>query len=275
MKIVKIINNNIVSAYDEKGREVVVMGRGLGFQKKPGQAIDDKDIEKIFRMETEGESERLKSILADMPIEHVKISNDIISYAKETMNTKLNRNIYITLTDHINFAIERNHEGANYKNVLLWEIKKFYQKEYQIGLHALEMIRNRLNIDLPEDEAGSIALHIINAEHENAMNLTMDMAHFIHEVTNIVKYYYSKDLDENSLHFDRFVTHLKYLAQRIFTGKTLESGDSDFCEMIRNQYKKAYQCAERVSDFIEKEYKCKLTEDEKIYLTVHIRRVVD
>ena len=32
MKISKLINNNIVSSVDENGREIIIMGRGIGFK---------------------------------------------------------------------------------------------------------------------------------------------------------------------------------------------------------------------------------------------------
>ena len=83
MLIEKIINNNIVSAVDSKGREVVVMGRGLGFGMKPGKQIQENKIEKVFRIKSQTLAEQFKDLLADMPLEHVKVSSDIITYAKE------------------------------------------------------------------------------------------------------------------------------------------------------------------------------------------------
>ena len=50
MVIDKIINNNIVSAFDETGLEVVIMGRGIGFQMKRGQEVPAEKIEKVFRI---------------------------------------------------------------------------------------------------------------------------------------------------------------------------------------------------------------------------------
>ena len=125
MTVEKVINNNIVSAYDETGREVVVMGRGIGFGVRAGAVIDNSKIEKVFRIESQGVAEQFKELLANMPLEHAQISNDIISYAKSTLKLKLNQSIYVTLTDHINFAIERYQKGINLENALLWEIKRF------------------------------------------------------------------------------------------------------------------------------------------------------
>ena len=162
MLIEKIINNNIVSAVDSKGREVVVMGRGLGFGMKPGRQIQENKIEKVFRIKSQTLAEQFKDLLADMPLEHVKVSSDIITYAKENLKLKLNQSIYVTLTDHINFAITRYQQGIKPQNALLWEIKRFYSREYELGMYAVKTIEEKLRIRLPEDEAGFIALHFLN-----------------------------------------------------------------------------------------------------------------
>lgn len=83
MVIDKIINNNIVSAFDEKGLEVVIMGRGIGFQMKRGQEVPAEKIEKIFRIKSQSIAEQLKELLAKMPLEQVQISNEIYFLCKE------------------------------------------------------------------------------------------------------------------------------------------------------------------------------------------------
>ena len=163
MVIDKIINNNIVSAFDEKGLEVVIMGRGIGFQMKRGQEVPAEKIEKVFRIKSQSIAEQLKELLAKMPLEQVQISNEIISYAKKTMKLKLNQSIYVTLTDHISFAISRCKKGIHLENALLWEIKRFYPQEFELGRYAVELVKKRLNVEMPEDEAGFIALHFVNA----------------------------------------------------------------------------------------------------------------
>jgi beta-glucoside operon transcriptional antiterminator len=273
MKIEKIINNNIVSAYDDKNREIVVMGRGLGFGHKLGDRIDETKVEKIFRMDNEVESERLQSVLAEIPLEHIQISNDIITYSKHIITKKLNKNIYITLTDHINFAIDRYKQGLNFKNALIWEIKKFYHAEYEVGKKALEIIKERLNIELPEDEAASIAMHFVNAEFGTDMPNTIDITKLIQNVHKIIKYNYQMEIDEESINYERFITHLKFFAQRIITNRANTGNDEEFHNMIKNQYRVDYKCAEKIRKYIENEFKMKVPEEELVYLTVHLRRI--
>ena len=122
MVIEKVINNNIISAHDETGGEVVVMGRGIGYARRPGQDVDETRVEKVFHIKSRTVAEQFKELLAHMPLEHVQISNDIISYAKKNLKLKLNQSIYVTLTDHINFTIERYNQGIKPQNALLWDI---------------------------------------------------------------------------------------------------------------------------------------------------------
>ena len=275
MKIDKIINNNLIRTFDNNGKEVLVMGCGLGFQKKIGDTIDQSKIEKIYAIENKSDSNKLMTLLSEIPLEYIQVSNEIISYAKYSLGKRLNDNIYISLTDHISFAIERYKQGLNFKNALLWEIKRFYNHEFLIGKEALAIIKKRLNIELPEDEAASIALHIVNAQlNSRDMNDTLDITKMIQNILNIVKFHFNIELDEYSLHYERFITHLKFFAQRMLSGKIIKSDDINFCEMIKGQYKDEYLCAEKVKKYIQKEFNHEISDEEMMYLTVHIKRII-
>ena len=187
MIIEKVINNNVVSAVDEEGREVVVMGRGLGFGMKPGKTVPQAKIEKIFRIKSHTLAEQFKDLLADMPIEHVKLSADIIAYATKKLNLKLSQSIYVTLTDHINFAITRYRQGIKAQNALLWEIKRYYSREYELGMYAVKMMREKLCIALPEDEAGFIALHFVNAEYGTELRDALKFPNLVKEILGVVE----------------------------------------------------------------------------------------
>lgn len=274
MKVVKVINNNIIKSYDEKRQEVLVMGCGIGFKKKPGDEVDDALIEKIYTNIDRTTSNKLSELLEKVPLAHIQLTNDIISYARAALGKKLNDNIYLTLTDHISFAIERIQQGIVLKNALLWEIKRFYNHEYLIGKEALAMIRKRLDIELPEGEAGFIALHLVNASMDfSGMEQTTEATKIIQHILTIVKYHFQMELDEYSLHYERFITHLKFFVQRVFSGTVLEDNDQSFILMLKEQYSNEYRCALKVRDYMRKEFGQELSEDELVYLTIHIRRV--
>jgi beta-glucoside operon transcriptional antiterminator len=178
------------------------------------------------------------------------------------------------LTDHINFAIERFNQGMMFQNPLLWEVKNFYRQEYLIGEYAVALIRKELKINLPIDEVASIALHIVNAEYDTVMSEAISITRIIPEIVQIVKDYFDIKLDEESLHYERFITHLKFLAQRMVKGKLLDSKEEDFREMIEKLYPQEYLCSQKVADYMGEQLGQKVTEEELTYLTVHIRRVI-
>ncbi|MCR3759447.1 BglG family transcription antiterminator LicT [Clostridium felsineum] len=274
MKIVKIINNNLIQSFDNTGKEVLVMGCGLGFKRRIGDEINKDKIEKVYALEDKNYSNKLIALLSDIPLEVIQTTNEIVSYAKYSLGKKLNDNIYILLTDHINFAIERVNKGFQYKNALLWEIKRFYNHEFLIGKEALQIIKKKLKIDLPEDEAASIALHIVNAQlNFNNVSETMDITKMIQRILNIVKFHYNLELDEYSLHYERFITHLKFFAQRIFNGSEIQDEDKKLYEIMRERCREAYLCAEKIKKYIKKEFKTELTNEEMMYLAVHINRI--
>ncbi len=274
MKAIKAINNNVISAKDEKGRECVVMGRGIGFKIKSDTEVEAERIEKVFYMDSQNTTDHFKELLANIPMQHFQVSNDIITYAKQILNKKLNQNIYITLTDHINFAIERHGQGMMFQNPLLWEVRSIYKNEYQIGEYAIRHIRDQLGISCPEDEAASIALHIVNAEYNTVMADAMNMTKMVPLLVDIVKTFFDREIEEDSLHYERFVTHLKFLSQRMLNEELLNSQESELYEVVTRLYPKEYQCAKEIGRYIESQYTYKITNEELVYLTVHIRRVI-
>lgn len=276
MKVVKVINNNLIKSVDDKNNEILVMGCGLGFKKVAGDEIDESLIERVYTCNEKTNSSQLISLLEKIPLEHIQATNEIISFAKASLGKKLNQNIYITLADHINFAIERSRQGLQMKNALLWEIKKLYNHEFLVGKEALHIIKRRLGIELPEDEAGFIALHFVNALMDDlSMEKTTDMTRMIQNVLNIIKYHFNLELDEYSVHYERFITHLKFFAQRIFMGITIDDQDDQFIEVLKRKYKSEYECTLKVKEYIQKEFNWKLSEDEMIYLTIHINRITN
>lgn len=273
MNILKPINNNIVSAYDDDGREIVVMGKGIGYRAKSGYSISREQIEKVFRMDSQDETDRLKTLFASLPMEHVRVSNSIITYAKNKLGKRLNQNIYITLTDHISFAIYRFQQGMEFHNALLMEVRRFYHQEYLIGKYSLDLIEKELGIQFPDDEAASIALHIVNAEYDASISETIHITRLIQTILEFVKSAIGSELNEQTTSYERFVIHLKFLAQRILKSEAMKVHDPILVQMISAQYPEEFNNSEKIADLIEQRYSHRISDEEKSYLTLHIRRI--
>lgn len=274
MKVIKVINNNVVSSLDDKEREVIVLGKGIGFKKNPGDNIDEGAIEKVFRLPSASQNQ-FEKLVDQIPYEYVKYVDEIVRYATECLGKKLNKSVYITLTDHIAFAIERQKQGIAFSNALLWEIKKFYRAEYEIGKHALDIIKREEHVELPVDEAAFIALHIVNAEMDGNLDHSMTMPSMMKDVVNIIRYTFQVEMDEDSLCYERFITHLKFFLQRAVTNDFYpEDADTEFYEAIKTKHSKEYACSEKICSYVKNKTGYIATEEERIYLTVHIARVI-
>ena len=272
-KITKVINNNIVCSVDNRGQEIILRGLGIGYQKKKGGAVPDDKVEKVYTMMDPGRSSKLQQLLSEIPLEYLEISTEIIEYAHNTLQKRLSENIYITLTDHISFAISRKNENLEYRNVMLPEIRRFYAQEYDIGRYALKLIRERIQVDLCEDEAGFIALHIVNAELDTNMSDMYQITSLIRDIFEIVRIHYGREFNSDSLDYERFVTHLKYFSQRLFSDSVVRSDDGILQDMIRSRYTQDYNCALKIKSFVQIKYKKKISEEEVIFLTIHLHRL--
>ena len=272
MRIEKIINNNVILSIED-GAEIIVMGKGIGFKKKPGDEVADSVVEKKFRLDSDSRVDRFSELIKNIPQAHLQISVEIIEYAKSVMPNSFSDSIYISLTDHINFSIERVKNGIIFDNPLLEEVRSFYQSEYLVGEYAVALIERKLNVKLPVDEAASIAMHFVNAQCTGDMNTTMHVTSLIKEVLELVEQRLGIKLNDMGLYYTRFVTHLKFLSQRLFAGQLMDNQDDEFVNMISGLYEKEFRIANEIGDLIRNKYNKQITREEMVYLTVHIKRI--
>ncbi|PVZ87379.1 transcription antiterminator BglG [Serratia sp. S1B] len=273
MNIAKVLNNNVVITLNDRQEEIVVMGRGIGFKKKSGDQVDESLIEKIFTLNSGEIGERYKELLAEIPLTCVTTADKIITLARERLPGKLHNIVYITLTDHIHFALQRHAQGLAIKNVLLWEIKKLYPDEFAVGLEALNIITQRLTVTLPEDEAGFIALHLVNAQLNDEMHNILHITRVMQEILNIVKYHFRFDYNEETLSYHRFLTHLKFFAQRLLGKNYVDNHDDSLYQVVKDKYGESFACVSKISQYIAQHYQHSLTHEEMMFLTIHIERV--
>lgn len=274
MKIYKVLNNNVVTILNNNDKESVVMGRGIAFQKKKGDEIDESKVEKIFVLKNNNLNDKFLKLINDIPLECIEVAEEIIQYAESKLETTLNENIYLTLTDHISFTINRYKNNMEMKNSMLWDIKRLHKQEFDIGLKAIEIIKNKLNLDLPEDEAATIAMHILNAELDQDMPEIVSMIKVTEEILKIVKYHFNIEFDEESINYYRFLTHLKFFTQRLFNENYYEDYDNELFDMMSMKYHESYECVKKIKKFIHDLYGTNLTKEEMLYLIVHISRVI-
>lgn len=256
VKVEKVINNNVVIIFDPQGNEAVAMGRGIGFKRRIGDLISVEKIEKTFFLSKNEISVKLKRLLTELPTEHFIMSEKIIEQIKNVTNWELSDNIYVTLTDHISSAIERQRHNVEIENPMYWDIKHLYPEEYILAKKSLNSISKEYNINLPEYETSYIALHIVNARinTDGNMELVHKVTKIIREITNIVKYHFHIERNLDSLEYYQFVNYLKSLAPRILKDESTGMEYLELISVIGKYYQNVYSCTEKIKKYIEEQY---------------------
>lgn len=275
MEIIRVLNTNAVLVCEKDGEETVLLGAGIGYKKKPGNPVNLALVEKHFVLKERKHQDRFQELLNSIPRETVLTAEQIISLGKRLHGMKLGESIHLSLADHIHTAILALQQGIAVPNSLLMDIKRLYPSEYQVGLEGLKLIEENLGFTLAEDEAGFIALHFINAQYggENA-NLKK-----IIQLVQTLNDRILKDLqvtpDQESLNYYRYMTHLKFFAQRVVQQVRFGEEDWGVFDKLLLKYPREYLCSKRVARYIQENYNYTVGHDEIIYLTVHLAHLTN
>lgn len=260
----------------ERNQEIIVKGKGIGFNAKRGDVIAPENIEKVFVPENNQNSIQIQQYLLSIPEDILDFVQNYIDRVKEETGLEFKNSVYLSLSDHLMGTMQRLDKGISLKNVLLLDIEQLYKKEYEMGKNMLQEINEVFHINLPLDEAGFIALHFLNAEEGAAQDDNYQIALIVSKIREIVRNYYKEiAFDESSLYYQRFLTHLKYFAQRCMHKELQYSEDEKLFQIIREQYREAYGCVKLIYLMMEEEYHYRLTEEEMVYLTIHIQTNVE
>lgn len=272
MRIHKVINNNVVSCIDSDGQELVVMGRGIGFGARPGTTLDAAAVEKIFRMDSPEQASRLQDMFRQLPPEVLELCTQIIEYAKTAIGRELNESIYLTLSDHILFSLSLTQQGMALPNPLLTEVRVFYPAEYAVGKYALERIRAVMGKALGEDEAASIALHLVNAEYSGSMNTTMHATQVLQPMVEILETWPGLKLNHQHLFYDELIVHIKFMALQAFSRAEREWMDVQMVSGLLQYISTAYACAGAITDYLSQQSGAPVPAAERAYLAMCIHR---
>ena len=272
VKIHKVLNNNVAIVKNGQGREQIVTGRGLAFGKRPGDEIDASAISQTFTLQT-GTTAELTRLLAEIPYGCLQASGEILDLAKQA-GLSLDPRLFVTLADHLALAVHRARAGEAVANVMLWDTQRFYPREFRVAKAALGLIETKLNVTLPPDEAGFIAFHLVNAETSSAGTDAAKITQLMQEMLSIVRYYFHFEPDSTTSDYSRFITHLKFFAQRLLRAEPMATVDEALLQLILARYQAPSACAKRISDFLLTRHGYAVTPAERAYLTLHIERLV-
>lgn len=269
-KIVKALNNNVVIS-EKEGKVYVLIGKGIGFGRKPGDIInDDKNIEQKFAAIKDEDRENYTRLLQDVDNNVIAVSEEIIALATRELGEELNAHIHVGLTDHINFAIVRLKDGMDIVNPFLFEIQTMYPKEYVLGQKAVELIKKRLGYSLPESEVGFITLHIHSARVNQSVGQSLKYTILVKETVDFIQKEIGVTVEESSMDYVRLMSHLKYSLYRIDKDKPLSNV---LLPSVKKQLKDDFKTAKKVCNFMADKLGKRISEDEVGYIAVHLNRL--
>lgn len=272
--IKKVLNSSVVLVTDGAGREFILLGKGIGYGKKAGTEIPRSDENQVFVPVEEGRSGQVRELMSSVAPEIVEVTQEIVAESKRLLGCELSPSIYFMLADHLGFAIERARRGMAITNRVFWEIKNYYPDEFRAGLLGLGLVESRLGISLPEEEAANIAFHIANARAEDgSLYDAARYAKVIGKIINVVVFSLNRPVDTKSIHYLRFVTHVKYFVERYFSDVQLSGEDDLLFLQLSAKYEREMSIAYKIKEYMEREYGKIVTRDEVVYLVVHILRL--
>ncbi len=276
MNIIRVLNTNAVVTLDPDGREIIVTGAGIGFRKKRGELLDDALVDRIYRLESNEESRKLQEFVQAVSEKYLDIAEKVVQAARIEEGLKIKDTLYVTLTDHINSALDRHQAGIELKNMIRPDIQKFYPKEYAVGLKGIRWIREATGVELGADEAAFIAMHIIASELDNNTPADVQkMTELINTILHIIRLHFKIVFHEDSFSYQRFITHLKFFSARIFSHEPYKDSMKEIYDVLIEQNTYVFSGVQKVAEFIQKKYDYTLSIDESLYLLIHLKRILD
>lgn len=275
-RIIKVLNSSVVLASDERFGEAIVLQKGIGYGRKAGEEFVLEDSAKVFTQKQRSETQKLADLLGEIEPAYLEATDLILEYAQIMLGEKLNPHIYLALTDHLHFAVQRHRENIVLTNRLFLEIKTFYPREFSIGQYGLKVIKSLLKVELPEEEAANIAFHIINASHTRDTDVDQIRAgRLVRDLVKIITLQIPGETADHSIHYSRFVSHIQFFVERYLKNAMLPDSEGHLFEQVEKRNPKAAEIAERVRLYLEKDGGPKISEEEIGYLTVHIARLMN
>ncbi|MEH7109835.1 MULTISPECIES: glucose PTS transporter transcription antiterminator GlcT [Bacillaceae] len=268
----KVLNNNVLIAEHPSYEEVVVIGKGIGFNRKNGDYIDMEKAEKLFVLKNEKEQENYIRLLPFLSNDHHEAIISAIEHIKQRTNSQLNEHIHVALTDHIMFSLSRVSQGMEFRNPILLETRALYRFEYEIALEVVEIIKEKTGISLPHEEAGFIALHIHSAITKRTLSEVNQYSQLVTKLVKMVEERFDLVIDKDSIDYMRLVRHLRFAIDRVEKGEKVVEPDK-IASLLKEEYPVCYNLAWKLIKVMQHTLKMKVFDAEAVYLTMHLQRL--
>lgn len=271
-KIKKILNNNVVIALTEQDNEVVLTGKGIGFNQKQGETLDDTKVDKYFVLVDKSEQEQYKLLVPHVSESFIGVMNEVIYLISEKLDADFDEHIHIALTDHLSFAIKRIQQGLGVKNPFLIETQTMYPKEYTIAEEVIQLLNHKLDVELPEGEIGFVALHIHSAVTNRSITELSKYSALINGLVVVIEESLKVEVSRTGIDYLRLVRHLRHAIERSELNQPVEAHER-LEKVLKEEYPLCYNLSWKLIKIMQKELQTKFPDAEAVYLTMHLQRL--
>ncbi|WP_066073447.1 glucose PTS transporter transcription antiterminator GlcT [Neobacillus soli] len=272
LRIDKVLNNNVLIAEHPSYEEVVVIGKGIGFNRKRGDLIDTESVEKLFVLRNEKEQENYLKLLPFIDHDYLEVIISAIELIKQRTHSQLNEHIHVALTDHLMFAITRASQGMEMTNPFLVETKALYRREYEVAIDVVALIKEKTGFSLPAGEIGFIALHIHSAITNKNLSEVNQHSQLVSRLVGMVEEQFKIEIDKESIDYMRLVRHLRFAIERVLKGERVEEPEK-IASLLKEEYPVCYNLSWKLIKVMQQSLKLKVYDAEAVYLTMHLQRL--
>ncbi|RFB19258.1 transcription antiterminator [Bacillus sp. HNG] len=270
--ISKALNNNVIIADHSDYGEVVIIGKGIGFNRKKHDVLDDASVEKLFVLKNEKEQKNYIKLLPYLEDDLQRVIISAIELIKRRTESSLNEHIHVALTDHLMFTVARVSQGMEIRNPFLIETQALYPREYGIAKEVMDLFREESNILLPEGEAGFIALHIHSAITNKELSEVNMHSQLVTKLVQTVEDQLKIVIDKNSIDYMRLVRHLRFAIERVKAGEKVEEPEI-ITALLKEEYPLCYNLSWKLIKIMQQTLKKPVFDAEAVYITMHLQRL--
>lgn len=273
MRVIKKVNNNVAVCQDARGRECIAFGKGIGFGAVPYEPVDLDRVERTFY----DVSPQYLEMIGTLPSDVVEFTAEVVDVARAVLPYELTPNLLLTLADHISFAIKRARDGIYLRMPLALELEQVYPQEIDFARRVLAQVNARFKVHLPKDEASGIAMALVNGrvyskgdpevKAENDRQATLD------GITEIIEREMGMRINRDTFNYARYATHVRYLLDRLQNGSSIDSVNLEIYADLRAEFADVASCVDRIAEWLERERGFEVTDEERLYLLLHVNRV--
>ena len=273
MLVTKKINNNAAVCVDGNGRELVAFGKGVGFPSMPYELTDLSLIDQTFY----DVDHRYLPLLSDIPPDVIDFTARQMALIQSELPYETSSNLILTLADHLAFAVERSKKGIYIPMPSAYELETGYPLEMEVGRRFVSAMEREFGLLLPKSEAQGVAMHFINARTSGAEEAEVKIEEryevILEETTRIIEKEMGLAIRRDTFNYARFATHVRYLLKRVYDAKHIDTDNVQMYEAIRDEYQNVSDCVDKIGAYLTEDWKVALTEEEKLYLIMHVNRV--